>query len=131
MASTASSLQNRGLISGKQMAKLKVLRGTRPQKSKMAAFNSSTKDEGNTRGQGQYSAGQINSGATQDRSKMSTGSKAGAESQPIKTNQINTNGKKSVYGSNVSASHKGSNTRSKGPIAAQGGLYGGGGRNTQ
>lgn len=128
-----------GSISPKAQAKLNgklaVLRGTHAQKTKMAAFNGKSKDEGAAHKKAEIPTNEINHPTNQAK-KMgnpSKGARAGAESQ-VHRGEIDAgrNAKKWVPGSNVSASNPATgNTRMKGTIANQGGQYGGGGRNTQ
>ena len=136
---SAKSLAARGSISPKQMQKLAVLRGTRSQKSKMAPFEHKDKDEGQAHGKGHpdYSVDEINERATQRRctaGRVSKGGQARGGTEPH-SGHINYGafGKPAFPpGSKVSAKNpKTGNTRMKGKIPAQGGLYGGGGRNTQ
>jgi hypothetical protein len=90
--------------------KLKQLRGTRAQASKMAAFNSSQKDEGGTK-KAEIPTNEINNATNQ--------SKKGAVGSVSK-------------GGGVSAGNPATgNTRMRGPIVKSGGPYGGGGRDTQ
>lgn len=135
-------------------SKLAVLRGTKPQKSKMAAFNTSTKDEGGRKkaeipgneinnktnqrdrvGSKPSPSGRGNNTATAvTRGTTSTGGQSKGNVAP-KRSQIDQGAmqsKKWVPGSDVSASNpKTGNTRMKGTIAQSGPAYGGGGRNTQ
>jgi hypothetical protein len=127
MPLSAKSLHRSGSISDKQMSKLQVLRGTRSQKSKMAAFDSKQKDEGHQRNRGVPEArvGQIN-GPDQDsgrtfgfgggRSPLSKGGRAGPEGQ-THVNEINRADKqrpKFPPGGDVKASNpKTGNTRMK------------------
>jgi hypothetical protein len=67
MAQSVKSLMRSGLISPKASQKLAVLRQTRAQKSKMAEFNSPTRDESDVHaaqntGHGHYGANQIKRG---------------------------------------------------------------------
>jgi hypothetical protein len=114
--------------------KLAVLRKTRAQKTRMAAFDGKAKDEGSTKGE--IPVTEINHPTNQAK-KMgnpSKGGRAGGERQ-FRSNQINDKSlqsKKWVPGSDVSSRNPATgNTRMKGHIPAQGGQYGGGGRNTQ
>lgn len=117
--------------------KLAVLRKTRAQKSKMAAFNASTKDEGKVQQKAEIPAREINHPTNQRDRVGSTPSKgAQARGGIVPTRKQIDQGpmqsKKWVPGSDISASNpKTGNTRMKGPIAQQGPMYGGGGRNTQ
>jgi len=146
MPLSARSLHASGRISDKQMAKLEVLRGTKAQKSKMAPFHSRRKDEGHTRNKGvpEMCDDQINHKSVQDSGGTyghggkygppSKGGRAGPEGQ-FKRREIDTGEferPKFPKGGDVKASNpKTGNTRMKGRIPAQGGQYGGGGRNTQ
>ena len=116
--------------------KLAQLRGTKAQKSKMAGFESKEKDEVGTRGEVPNS--EINHRTNQGGSatygrQVSKGGAVNKTGQ-FKTNEINKpgNGKTWPAGGDVKASNpKTGNTRMKGPIAKEGGQYGGGGQNTQ
>jgi hypothetical protein len=117
-------------------AKLAVLRKTRAQKSKMAAFEHKDKDEGGTK-KAEIPTGEINHPTNQRKGSVGTVSKGGgigkAESQ-FHPNEINKPGNGKVWpkGGDVSSSNPATgNTRMKGPIAKTGGPYGGGGRETQ
>jgi hypothetical protein len=122
------------------MAKLQVLRQTRPGvPSKMAKFDSRQKDEGQAHGRGPkaYSIDHIDEREVQKRGKVGSVSKGGQArggTQP-KNAAINYGAfqkPKFPPGGAVKASNpKTGNTRMKGKIPAQGGQYGGGGRNTQ
>lgn len=122
---------------GKKLAgKLAVLRKTRPQKSKMAAFEAKEKDEGGTK-KAEIPVGEINHPTNQHKGSAGTVSKGGGigmkESQ-FHTAEIDKPANKKTFpkGGSVSASNpKTGNTRMKGPIAKSGGPYGGGGRDTQ
>lgn len=130
-----------GSISPKAQAKLNsklaVLRGTRPQKGKMAAFDGKSKDEGRVEQKAEIPGNEINHPTNQrDRagSLPSKGGSARGGTTPTASqiNQTPMQGKKWVPGSNVSARNPATgNTRMKGKIPAQGGQYGGGGRATQ
>jgi hypothetical protein len=134
-----NSLMASGSISAKSAAKFKptILKQTRSQKGKMAAFNRSEKDEGSAHKSAEVPTNEINHPTNQrDRigSKPSKGGQARGGTVPKRTqiDQAPMQGKKWIPGSNVSASNpKTGNTRMKGKIPAQGGQYGGGGRNTQ
>jgi hypothetical protein len=116
--------------------KLAVLRGTRPQKGKMAAFNRSEKDEG-SRKKAEIPAREINHPTNQRDRIGSTPSKGGQARGGVtpKRSQIDQGamqGKKWIPGGGVSAANpKTGNVKMKGPIAKSGGPYGGGGRATQ
>jgi hypothetical protein len=138
---SATSLMNSGTISAKAGAalnkKLAVLKQTRAQNSKMAAFAGRSKDEGSTHQKAEVPNNEINNKTNQrDRigSKPSAGGQARGGTAPKRTqiDQGAMQGKKWIPGGNVSAANpKTGNTRMKGPIAPRGGQYGGGGRNTQ
>src|SRR6516165_866091 len=83
MPLSAKSLHASGRISDKQMHKLQVLRGTHSQPSKMAPFEHKDKDEakGHGRGYAAMNKREINSPATQSKSRMTKRSKAGPERQ--------------------------------------------------
>lgn len=117
-------------------SKLAVLRGTRHQPSKMAAFDRKEKDE-----EGMKNAlihgGEINHPANQKKGSVGSVSKGGgigmAEKQ-FNANEINKPGYRKAWpkGGGVSSSNPATgNTRMKGPVAKSGGIYGGGGRGTQ
>jgi len=118
-------------------SKLAVLRGTRPQNSKMADFNRSEKDEGSTK-KAEIPAREINHPTNQSKKgavgSVSKGGGIGKGESQIGAKQIDAapNPKTWPKGGGVSASNpKTGNTRMKGPIARSGGPYGGGGRGTQ
>lgn len=123
---------------GKKLnSKLAVLRGTRPQKSKMASFHNKVKDEGELENHGLSDEAHINQSMFQKKGTVGKVSKGGgigkAESQP-RRHEIDKPENKKVWprGGDVRASNpKTGNTRMRGPIARSGGLYGGGGRDTQ
>src|SRR5260221_943388 len=127
-----------GSISPKAAAtlnsKLAVLRGTRPQKSKMAAFNKSEKDEGSAHKKAEIPNREINHPTNQKKKNIGTVSKCGAlgkaESQENRSHiDAGRNAKTWPGGGGVSASNPATgNIRMKGPIAKTGGPYGGGGR---
>jgi hypothetical protein len=132
-----------GSISPKAAAtlnsKLAVLRQTRPQKSKMAAFNKSEKDEGSAHKKAEIPNREINhptnqgGGAAYGR-RVSKGGSVGKSESQLNSRQINQpeNAKTWPKGGGVSAGNPATgNTRMKGPIAKTGGPYGGGGRATQ
>lgn len=122
---------------GKLNAKLAVLRKTRPQKSKMAAFEAKGKDEGSAHKKAEVPSNEINHPTNQKRGsfgRVSKGGSAKGNTAPTsrQINQKPMQGKRWVPGSNVSASNpKTGNTRMKGTIAQSGPAYGGGGRNMQ
>lgn len=94
MTLSAKSLYLKGSISGKQMKKLEVLRGTKAQKSKMAPFMSKQKDEGDPGKKGipEINVGQINNSRVQDKGGKygtpSKGARAGRESG-VSVSEIN------------------------------------------
>jgi hypothetical protein len=131
-----------GSISPKAAAtlnsKLAVLRGTRPQKSKMAAFNHSEKDEGSAHKKAEIPNREINHPTNQGGSaahgrRVSKGGGVGKAESQLHRGEIDGQNKKTwPYGGGVSAGNPATgNTRMKGPIAKTGGPYGGGGRATQ
>lgn len=135
-----------GSISGKArkklnagMAKLQVLRGTRPQKSKMATFEHKKKDEGELENQGMFPHDHViddprlEGGKSEYGRHVSKGGSVGkAESQVHRKHIDQNTGKPWPNGGGVKAGNpKTGNTRMKGPIAKSGGIYGGGGRGTQ
>lgn len=135
---SAKSLHASGRISDKQMKKLAVLRATRSEKSKMAPFDSPKKDEGRLGNKGKSPVNEINSATHQDRGgRYGTPTKhgrAGPEGQLHKGHIDEGRHQRPKFpaGGDVKASNpKTGNTKMKGKIPAQGGLYGGGGRNTQ
>jgi hypothetical protein len=120
----------------KANAKLSVLRNTRAQRTRMAAFDAKEKDEGKS-GKAAVNREEIDAAATQAKRGVGTVSKGGgigkAESH-VPSNNIDVPANKKVWpkGGGVSAANpKTGNTRMKGPIAKSGGPYGGGGRDTQ
>ncbi len=132
-----------GSISPKAAAtlnsKLAVLRGTRPQKSKMAAFGRKEKDEGSAHKKAEIPNREINHPTNQGGSaaygrRVSKGGGVGKGESQVGRSQIDQGENKKTwpYGGGVSASNPATgNTRMKGPIAKTGGPYGGGGRATQ
>jgi hypothetical protein len=144
MPLSAKSLHASGRISDKQMHKLSALRGTRSQPSKMARFEHKEKDEGRLGNRGEPPANEINHPTNQDRGRTSgfggrrappsKGGRSGPEGQlHVKhIDQAKHQKPKFPASGDLRASNpKTGNTRMKGKIPAQGGLYGGGGRNTQ
>jgi hypothetical protein len=130
-----------GSISPKAAAtfnsKLAVLRQTRPQKSKMVAFDGKSKDEGTGKKRAEIPGREINHPTNQKKKGIGTVSKGGGigkgESQ-FNSRQIDQGENKKTWpkGGGVSSSNPATgNTRMKGPIAKTGGPYGGGGRATQ
>jgi hypothetical protein len=120
----------------KANAKIAVLKKTRAQAGKMAAFEQKTKDEGKSPAAAIHRH-EIDQAATQAKKGIGTVSKGGgigkAESH-VTVEHIDQPENKKVWpkGGDVSASNpKTGNTRMKGPIAKTGGPYGGGGRDTQ
>src|SRR5258708_37911257 len=109
-------------------SKLAVLRGTRPQKSKMAAFNKSEKDEGSAHKKAEIPNREINHPTNQKKKGIGTVSKGGgigkAESQ-VGRGEIDQQNKKTwPYGGRASAGNPATgNTRMKGPVAKTGGPY--------
>lgn len=132
-----------GSISGKAAkklnSKLSVLRGTRPQKSKMTNFEHKLKDEGELSNQGMFPHDHViddprlEGGKAQYGRHVSKGGGIGKAESGVPMHHIDTQNKK-VWpkGGDVKASNpKTGNTKMKGPIAKSGGPYGGGGRGTQ
>jgi hypothetical protein len=122
----------------KANAKLQVLRQTRAQRGKMAAFDGKSKDEGKVAGGAGLHRNEIDAPATQSKQgavgRVSTGGGIGKPESHVTVTHIDQpeNRKTWPKGGGVSAGNpKTGNTRMKGPIARSGGLYGGGGRNTQ
>jgi hypothetical protein len=134
-----TSLMASGSISSKAAAKFKpaILKQTRSQKGKMAAFDGRQRDEGSAHKKAEVPGNEINHPTNQrDRigSTPSKGGQARGGTAPKRTqiDQGSMQGKKWIPGGGVSASNpKTGNTRMKGKIPARGGQYGGGGRNTQ
>lgn len=123
---------------GKKLnSKLAVLRGTRPQKSKMTSFHNKVKDEGQLENHGLSYEAHINQSMFQKKGtvgKVSKGGGVGKSEQQMHRHAIDDPVNKKVWprGGDVKASNpKTGNVRMKGPIARSGGLYGGGGRGTQ
>lgn len=115
--------------------KLAVLRATRHQKGKMAAFDRKEKDEGKAKGE--IPRREIDHPTNQHKGSVGRVSKGGgigkAESH-LTAEHVDQPENKKVWpeGGGVKASNpKTGNTRMKGPIAKSGGPYGGGGRDTQ
>jgi hypothetical protein len=122
----------------KANAKLSVLRKTRPQKSKMAAFDGKSKDEGGT-AKAEIPVGEINhptnqGGSARNGRRVSAGGGIGKAESQVNSRQIDQPENKKTWpnGGGVSSGNPATgNTRMKGPVAKSGGPYGGGGRNTQ
>ncbi len=121
----------------KANAKLAILRKTRAQKGKMAAFDGKAKDEGKN-ASAAFNREEIDQAATQSKKgavgSVSKGGGIGKAESHVPSNNIDVPENKKVWpkGGGVSASNpKTGNTRMKGPIARSGGPYGGGGRDTQ
>lgn len=122
----------------KANAKLKVLRQTRAQASKMAAFEHKEKDETGMKN-AEIPAREINhptnqGGAAANGRRVSAGGGIRKAESQVGSRQIDQPENKRTWpkGGGVSASNpKTGNTRMRGPIAPTGGPYGGGGRNTQ
>jgi hypothetical protein len=118
-------------------AKLAVLRKTRAQKTKMAAFEHKHKDEGFDPVKAEIPVNEIDHPTNQKKGsagRVSKGGGIGEKEQEIHAVEIDkpTNKKAWPKGGGVSSSNpKTGNTRMKGPIAKSGGPYGGGGRDTQ
>jgi hypothetical protein len=129
-----------GSISPKAAAtlnsKLAVLRGTRAQKSKLAAFGRKEKDEGSAHKKAEIPNREINHPTNQGGSVGRHVSKGGGigkgESQENRSHiDAGRNAKTWPKGGGVSASNPATgNVKMKGPIAKTGGPYGGGGRAT-
>jgi len=122
----------------KANAKLSVLRQTRPQKGKMAAFDGKAKDEGKVPGGTPMHRDHVDASALQSKKgAVGSVSKGGGIGKPesavkVAADPIPENKKTWPQGGGVSASNpKTGNVRMKGPIAKTGGPYGGGGRDTQ
>lgn len=117
--------------------KLAVLRGTRPQKSRMAAFDHKAKDEGKTQQRAEVPGNEIDHPTNQRDRIGSTPSKGGqarggAEPRTGHINQGSQQRPKFPAGGAMSSKNpKTGNTRMKGAIAQSGPMYGGGGRGTQ
>jgi hypothetical protein len=138
MSESAKELFKRGLISAKAGAKLGL--GTKVQPSKMAGFDDKgAVDQGGGKDKGVPEAGTKQIDKKQAKgspiaSGPSKGGSAGTESQPGKRNLIDNasqQGPKFPAGAKVRKTKMGTPKKAKGPIAKQGGLYGGGGRDTQ
>lgn len=122
----------------KANAKLSVLRQTRAQKGRMAAFDGKAKDEGTDAGGTVIRRNEIDAPATQSKKgavgSVSKGGGIGAAESAVKVAVDPTPANRKTWpkGGGVSASNpKTGNVRMKGPIAKTGGPYGGGGRDTQ
>lgn len=116
--------------------KLAVLRGTRAQRGKMAAFEAKEKDEGKTAQRAEIPSREINHPTNQAKKGVGAVSKGGgigkAESQERSAHiDAPRNAKTFPAGGKSSGRAGGTPSAAKGPIAPSGGPYGGGGRNTQ
>lgn len=117
--------------------KLAVLRKTRAQKGKMAAFESKSKDEGNTKAEiprNEIDHPTNQGGSAAHGRHVSAGGGIGKAESGATAVHIDQPENKKVWpkGGGVSAKNPATgNTRMKGPIARSGGPYGGGGRDTQ
>jgi hypothetical protein len=120
----------------KANAKLAVLRKTRAQKSKMAAFESKSKDEDGMKN-AEIPTNEINHPTNQRKGtagRVSKGGGIGERESEVHSAEIDKPGNAKTWpkgGGVSSANPKTGNTRMKGPIAKTGGPYGGGGRDTQ
>lgn len=121
---------------GKKLAgKLAVLKKTRAQASRMAAFEHKDKDEGKAKGEIPHR--EIDHPTNQAKKGVGTVSKGGGigkRESHITAEHVDQPENKKTWpkGGGVSTSNpKTGNTKMKGPIAPSGGPYGGGGRNTQ
>ena len=132
---SVKSLMRSGMISHSAGAKLQVLKGTRPQPSKMAAFDGKERDDGKgTMGHAIARKGQIN-GPDQKPSHMSKGGKEPEGRTPTRS-QINTypagQSKKFPHGAAMGkAKKKVGVTGGVAQSGPSGPTYGGGGRSTQ
>lgn len=130
MAESADSLFRRGMISSKQASRLKVLKGTKHQASKMADFDGKgSVDEGGVRDRGDRVAAKdhVNNRRTTRAgspiaSKPSKGGQAGAEGQPG-TDEINEAAAQKPAFPRAGGGKR--DPRRKGPIQASGPMYGG------
>lgn len=138
MSESAKELFRRGLISSKAGAKLGL--GTKAQPSKMAGFDDKgSVDQGGGKPKGVPEASTRHIDKKQAKGSVaasgpSKGGSAGAESQPVKGNEIDNpaqQGPKFPAGAKVRKTKMGTPKKAKGPIAKSGGQYGGGGRATQ
>jgi hypothetical protein len=155
---TLNSLMASGAVSAKAGAKFKpaILSQTRAQKTKMAKFTKRDKDEGSAHKKAEVPSNHISHPTNQRdrigstpsapgkgrgggapaaiRGTTSSGGQARGGTVPTRKqiDQGPMQGKKWIPGGGVSAKNpKTGNTRMKGTIANTGGLYGGGGRDTQ
>jgi hypothetical protein len=144
MGETGDSLFRRGMISSTQAGKLGILKQTTAQPSKMAAFDDKAgrRDQGGRSDKGHRLARTDHIDKKQDMGtparasgKPSKGGGAGMQSQPVRAAEIDagdTQQPKFPPGGKVKKRGKlGTPPRARGPIAAQGGQYGGGGKGTQ
>jgi len=150
MGESMTSLFRRGMISkpnADRIGKPKVLAQTSVQASRMADFDDKggRKDQGGTRDAGERSVAStrhINQNqdmGSPDRAsgKPSKGASVGAQRQPVHSREINDSRQQKPdfprEGSRArdSEARRTINKRSRGRIPAGGGLYGGGGRDTQ
>jgi hypothetical protein len=122
----------------KANSKLAVLRGTRAQKSKMAAFESKNKDDEQGVSNQLLKVGEINDHQHQGGSAaygrhVSKGGGIGKAESQERTGEIDRRENKRMFpaGTKVSAQPMGTPAKAKGGVTQTGPLYGGGGRNTQ
>lgn len=134
-----------GMVSGRQAAKFNLTaRKTRNIPTKMADFDDrgGVRDQGGVRDRGASEAGRRHIDKKQSMGspakasgKPSKGASAGAQKQPTKNAHINdaslTSPAFPAGGSKMKGAKAKTPARAKGKIPAQGGQYGGGGRNTQ
>lgn len=138
MAEALESMFRRGVISGKQMGKLAALKGTKPQNSKMAAFDGKSKDEGDRAeyGHESFSTDEINEKGVQDKGGKygtpSKGGRAGPERAAAKTREIDDSSMqkpKFPAGDKVRAGKRGAGPVGMGgkskALRSSGGAYGG------
>lgn len=116
--------------------KLAILKQTRAQNSKMAAFGRKEKDEGSAHKKAEIPNREINHPTNQKKGigTVSKGGGIGKGESQLHKGEIDQGENKKTWpsGGGVSASNPATgNTRMKGPIAKTGGPYGGGGRATQ
>lgn len=128
-----------GSISSKAPAakQLAALRATRAQKSKEAAFDAKSKDEGELRqpNGALKTDKQLGDPKMNKKDRISKGGRAGPEDQPIYREHIDGEAKAPAFKGSPnmkgSAEKMGAPSGVKASVPKQGGQYGGGGRDTQ
>ena len=132
MAQSRRSLMRSGLISPKASAKLAVLKKTRAQKSKMATFDHTFRDEGRTQQRAEVPNREIDHPTNQRdraRSLPSKGGSVGRIGMPKTAHIDREQGPKFPAGGSVRAGKKTVGVR--GGVQQAGPIYGGGSRGQQ